>query len=292
MNDTLERQPSPEASSTTSAAPPPADRAAGAPAPDNPAAPPTSDPGTSVPVPGNPVAPLPSAPAASVPAPSTPAASAPAASAAASAAPADPVPAAPGAAASAPAAPVSTAQPLVGQAVTRGLPGGAPWPQRKSPAVAGLLSLMPGVGQIYVGYYKLGFVHNVVFGMIIAVLAANGGPLGSLMPTVALFLPFFIIYNIVDAVRRATLYNLALNGVDGIELPEMNTSLPKFAGSVRGGAALIAVGIVLLSNTLFGVSLDWLASWWPLGLVGLGVYLLVKARQERREADRPADGAS
>ena len=277
MNDTLERQPSPEASSTTSAAPPPADRAAGAPAPDNPAAPPTSDPGTSVPVPGNPVAPLPSAPAASVPAPSTLAASAPAASAPA---------------ASAPAAPVSTAQPPVGQAVTRGLPGGAPWPQRKSPAVAGLLSLMPGVGQIYVGYYKLGFVHNVVFGMIIAVLAANGGPLGSLMPTVALFLPFFIIYNIVDAVRRATLYNLALDGVDGIELPEMNVSLPKFAGSVRGGAALIAVGIVLLSNTLFGVSLDWLASWWPLGLVGMGVYLLVKAGQERREADRPADGAS
>ena len=277
MNDTLERQPSPEAFSTTSAAPPPADRAAEAPAPDSPAAPSTSEPGTSVPVPGNPVAPLPSAPAASVPAPSTPAASAPAASAPA---------------ASAPAAPVSTAQPPVGQAVTRGLPGGAPWPQRKSPAVAGLLSLMPGVGQIYVGYYKLGFVHNVVFGMIIAVLAANGGPLGSLMPTVALFLPFFIIYNIVDAVRRATLYNLALDGVDGIELPEMNVSLPKFAGSVRGGAALIAVGIVLLSNTLFGVSLDWLASWWPLGLVGMGVYLLVKARQERREADRPADGVS
>ena len=282
MNDTLERQPSPEASSTTSAVPPPADRAAGAPAPDNPAAPPTSDPGTSVPVPGNPVAPLPSAPAASVPAPSTPAASASAASAPAASAPA----------ASAPAAPVPTAQPPAGQAVTRGLPGGAPWPQRKSPAVAGLLSLMPGVGQIYVGYYKLGFVHNVVFGMIIAVLAANGGPLGSLMPTVALFLPFFVIYNIVDAVRRATLYNLALDGVDGIELPEMNTSLPKLAGSVRGGAALIAVGVVLLSNTLFGVSFGWLASWWPLGLVGLGVYLLVKARQERREADRPADGGS
>lgn len=262
MNGSSEHQPSPGGSSTTSAAPPPADRAAGAPAPDNPAAPPTSDPGTSVPVPGAPVAPPPSAPAASAPA------------------------------ASAPAAPVSTAQPPAGQAVTRGLPGGAPWPQRKSPAVAGLLSLMPGVGQIYVGYYKLGFVHNVVFGMIIAVLAANGGPLGSLMPTVALFLPFFVIYNIVDAVRRATLYNLALDGVDGIELPEMNVSLPKFAGSVRGGAALIAVGVVLLSNTLFGVSLDWLASWWPLGLVGLGVYLLVKANQERREADRPADGAS
>lgn len=252
MNGSSERQPSPGVSSTPSAAPVPADSAAEAPAPDNPGAPPTSDPGMSVPVPGNPVAPPPSAPA----------------------------------------APVSTAQPTAGQAVTRGLPGGAPWPQRKSPAVAGLLSLMPGVGQIYVGYYKLGFVHNVVFGMIIAVLAANGGPLGSLMPTVALFLPFFVIYNIVDAVRRATLYNLALDGVDGIELPEMTTSLPKLTGSVRGGAALIAVGIVLLSNTLFGVSLDWLASWWPLGLVGLGVYLLVKARQERREADRPADGGS
>ena len=73
----------------------------------------------------------------------------------------------------------------------------------------------------------------------------------------------------------------------------MNASLPKLQlqGSVPGGGvALIALGVVLLSNTLLGFSLDWLASWWPLGLVALGAWLVVKARQERRDADPPAGG--
>lgn len=185
--------------------------------------------------------------------------------------------------------------PGAGAAVPPRMPGAGPRLPRKSPTVAGLLSLMmPGIGQVYVGCYRLGFIHNVIFGMIIAVLV-GGGPFEGLVPTTALFLSFFIIYNVVDAARRATLYNLALDGADGIELPElpdMNASLPKFAGSTTGGAALIALGVVLLSNTLLGLSLDWVASWWPLGLVGLGVYLLVKARRERRDADPPADGAS
>ncbi len=212
------------------------------------------------------------------------------ASTASSTSAAGPPPAAP--APPATAAPASAAPPpLAGQAAPSGFPGGTPRLQRKSPFLAGLLSLMPGIGQIYVGYYKLGFLHNVVFAMTIAFLAAAGGPFGLLVPAVSLFLAFFIIYNIVDAVRRATLYNMALDGVDGIELPDMNVALPKFEGSVGGGVALIAFGVLLLSNTLLGVPLDWLASWWPAGLIVLGGYLLAKATRDRRDADPPSGGS-
>jgi len=34
--------------------------------------------------------------------------------------------------------------------------------RRKSPAIAAILSMMPGLGQVYVGYYQRGFVHAVV----------------------------------------------------------------------------------------------------------------------------------
>ncbi len=156
---------------------------------------------------------------------------------------------------------------------TRGL-------QHKSPVVACLLSLMPGVGQIYVGYYKLGFIHNVVFGSTIALLASapNRNPL---IPMLGIFLAFFYIYNVVDAGRRANLYNLALDGLEGIEMPSMNVSAPSFGGSLAGGVALVGVGAILLSNTAFGASLDWVEDWWPAAPILLGVYLLVKALRER-----------
>ncbi len=77
----------------------------------------------------------------------------------------------------------------------------------------------------------------------------------------------------MDASRRATCYNLALDGVKDIELPSLNdASLPfqNMRGSVGGGVILIAVGAILLSNTLLGIPLDWLAAWWPVAPLGPG----------------------
>lgn len=279
--------------------------AAPAASPTPPAAPAPAAP--TVPAPATPAAPAPTAPAASAPAtpaaasaaaPAAPAPGAPASAAPAAPAPAAPVPGAPaGAAPSAPAPvpPASAAPPPppVGQAVPASMPGAMPRLQRKSPFLAGLLSLMPGIGQIYVGYYAIGFIHIAVLVTTIFLLVRMSvNPFSALTPALGVFLGFFVVYNIVDACRRAILYNLALDGVQGIRLPDMNASLPKLQlqGSVPGGAALIALGVVLLSNTLLGFSLDWLASWWPLGLVALGAWLVAKAREERRAADPPAGG--
>jgi hypothetical protein len=159
--------------------------------------------------------------------------------------------------------------------------------QHKSPVIACLLSLMPGIGQIYVGYYRLGFIHNIVF-ITSILLLANDLP-DPLYPPVSIFLAFFVIYNVVDAGRRAMFYNLAIDGVEGIELPNMNIAVPSFGGSFAGGLALMAIGGVLLSNTRFGVSLDWLEEWWPAAPILLGAYLFVKALQERRGATAPGD---
>ena len=73
-------------------------------------------------------------------------------------------------------------------------------------------------------------------------------------------------------------------GRSGIELPEESKS-PGLRGSIFGGLAVAFVGGVLLSNTLFGMSLDWVASWWPAALIIFGVYLAVRAILDRT---RPA----
>jgi len=150
-------------------------------------------------------------------------------------------------------------------------------PRRKSPLAASFLSAMPGLGQVYVGYYQRGFIHAIVVSTLIALLNVELGPL---TPLAALFLAFFWLYNIVDAGRRALLYNEALAGRTGIELPE-DFKTPALRGSVPGGLAIVAVGGVLLSHTRFGLPLDWLQEWWPAALILFGVYLVGRSVMTR-----------
>lgn len=147
-------------------------------------------------------------------------------------------------------------------------------PRSKSPILACFLSLMPGLGQIYVGYYQRGFAHILVAASVIALLANNALP--ELIPLLGLFLAFFWLYNIIDAGRRASLYNMALQGTDPMKLPD-DFTLPATRGSMAGGIALMGAGLILLAHTRFGVSLDWLREWWPLAPVLMGAWLVYKA---------------
>lgn len=153
-------------------------------------------------------------------------------------------------------------------------------PRRKSPLLASVLSAMPGLGQVYVGYYKQGFIHVIVVATVIMLLN-NSGHASPLIPALGIFLPFFWLYNIVDAGRRASFYNQALAGIQGVDIPQ-EMSLPSPGGSVAGGMVLIGVGLVLLSNTLFGYTLDWLEEWWPAIPVIFGIWLVVRGLMDRQ----------
>ena len=144
---------------------------------------------------------------------------------------------------------------------------------------------MPGLGQVYVGYYQRGFIHAIVVAVLITLLAGGGAV--PLIPLFGLFLAFFWLYNVVDAGRRAALYNEVLAGRTDVELPQ-DLKTPGLGGSVVGGVAIALVGFVLLLHTRFGVSLAWIEEWWPLALIGFGAYLVYKARQEKTAAARPA----
>jgi hypothetical protein len=158
-------------------------------------------------------------------------------------------------------------------------------PRRKSPILAVVMSLMPGLGQVYVGYYVLGFVNILIVGSLIALLNLNiAAPLQALA---GLFLAFFWLYNLVDAGRRASLYNQALAGLGPTELPEVVT-LPRAGAALPGGIVLIVLGLTVWVHTYFGLSFQWLERWWPLALVLVGAYLIWNALEDRR---RIADAA-
>jgi hypothetical protein len=144
-------------------------------------------------------------------------------------------------------------------------------PRRKSPVLALVLSLMPGLGQVYIGYYQQGFTNVLVAASIIAVLNSNLA--GGAEPLFGIFLAFFWLYNVVDAWRRATFYNNALAGIGPAAIPEDFTA-PGSRGTLAGGVALVLVGVIALSHTLFGLPLDWIEKWWPVALIGVGAWLI------------------
>jgi hypothetical protein len=151
-------------------------------------------------------------------------------------------------------------------------------PRKKSVMLAMLLSAMPGLGQVYVGYYDLAFRNILVVCGLIAILA--GGSTHRLEPVFGLFLAFYWLHNIVDAGRRASFYNQALAGLRPMDLPE-DIKAPQPMGSLAGGVLLVAVGVTLFLNTMFDVPLDWIASWWPLALVGAGAWLIFADRRAK-----------
>jgi hypothetical protein len=156
-------------------------------------------------------------------------------------------------------------------------------PRRKSPVLALVLSLMPGVGQIYVGYYHQGFTNALVVASIIAVLSAE--LVRGAEPLFGIFLGFFWLFNIVDAWRRATFYNNALAGIGPATLPE-EFAVTAGRGTLAGGVALMLVGAIALSHTLFGMPLDWIEKWWPAALIGVGAWLIYPTLAAKKKTDQ------
>ena len=157
-------------------------------------------------------------------------------------------------------------------------------PRKKSVMLAILLSSMPGLGQIYVGYYDLAFRNILVVCGLIAVIATGASDHG-LEPVFALFLAFFWLHNVVDAGRRASFYNQALAGIRPMELPEDTKAPQQAMGSLAGGVLLVVVGLVLFLNTMFRIPLDWVARWWPLALVAAGAWLIYADRRARAQTE-------
>jgi len=146
---------------------------------------------------------------------------------------------------------------------------------RKSPALAAVLSTFPGLGQVYVGYYTVGFLYLLIVASTITLLG-RGAMRGSEV-LLGLFLAFFWLYNIIDASRRATLFNRALEG----DSHQVLDSLPDPMPGPVFGVGLIVFGFMALMGNLFEWDFEWLQDFWPVILIGAGVWITWRNRRER-----------
>jgi hypothetical protein len=149
---------------------------------------------------------------------------------------------------------------------------------RKSPLAAVVLSALPGLGQVYVGYYQRGFINILV--VVTTIFLLNQWELQEFQPLLGPFLAFFWIYNMIDAARCATAVNRGAESGIQPELPDLPSGVG--GGSVFAGGLLVAIGVLILGRTVLGFSLAWLAEWWPVFLIIFGLRLIVSGRRGGR----------
>jgi len=140
----------------------------------------------------------------------------------------------------------------------------------KSPILALMLSLFPGIGQIYNGQPAKALVFFFAWaGSIYLTAEAN--------PFFAFLIAFTYLYNLVDAWRSAGAINLRHARGKAYE-DEDPTESPAW------GASLIGVGALLLLNNLGWLRLAALQRWWPLVLMAAGAaFLYGSVRRAKRE---------
>ncbi len=60
----------------------------------------------------------------------------------------------------------------------------------------------------------------------------------------------------------------------------------------KSGIILIILGCFFLANNLGLIEWGWLRQWWPLILIGVGVWSIIDRRPDDRRRNRDADNKS
>jgi len=151
-------------------------------------------------------------------------------------------------------------------------PAPTPPPQRaasgSNPGLALLLGFIPGLGAVYNGEYVKALIHVVIFGGLIAIhnsITNGDNTLGSTM-FIHIAIACFYFYMPIDA------YRVAKARRQGEPGPE-----PIFENAGRtpiGPFILILFGVLFLLSNFGWLREDWISKAWPLGLIGLGAWLL------------------
>lgn len=138
-----------------------------------------------------------------------------------------------------------------------------------SPGLAFLLGLIPGVGAIYNGQYVKGLVHVIVLGVLISIVSSDSA--GGFEPVFGMLIGVWVFYMAFEA------YHTARRRQAGLALDEFSSLVPlhpQRRGLPVGPIVLIAIGALFLLNNLDIIHFSQIVRYWPIGLIGLGAYML------------------
>jgi hypothetical protein len=155
-------------------------------------------------------------------------------------------------------------------------PAAAPAEVRSGPhpGLAFFLGLIPfGIGAFYNGQFVKGVIHALIF---IGLVYGSNSAGGTAETVFGLLIPVWIFYMAFDAYRTAKAMQLGQPLPDPFGLNTAAGERINFARAPVGAVVLIALGVLFLINTMGWFHFWWLGRSWPVILIVIGVWLLIK----------------
>jgi hypothetical protein len=121
------------------------------------------------------------------------------------------------------------------------------------------LSLIPGIGHVYLGQGAKGFTYALVAVGLIHLVSRGEGPLG-------LLIPVYWIFVMLDANRSALEINQA---IERGETTVRSSAWPPWSGGV-----VIGLGVLFLLSNFDLIDFEWIWRLWPVALIVIGVKLI------------------
>jgi hypothetical protein len=157
--------------------------------------------------------------------------------------------------------------------------------ERKSPGLAGFLSIFPGLGHLYLGLYQRAFAIGGAF-ILLCAITSHGNGSEFFGPLIA-FLWFF---GVIDAVRQAKAINRGQVAEAGFA-PEALIKRSSGTGTLTWGVILVGMGSLLLIDRYYEIDWSFMEEWGgPAAFILLGLILIVGHIVKRRRENEAQVG--
>jgi len=150
--------------------------------------------------------------------------------------------------------------------------------ERKSPGLAGFLSMFPGLGHLYLGLYQRAFAFAGAF--CILIFFNSHGRIAVLSGPATAFLWFFAI---IDAVRQAKAINRGFVSESGFATETQIRKASEGTGSLTWGVILVGLGSLWIIDRYVDIDWSFMEEWGgPAALILLGLVLVISHIRRKR----------
>jgi hypothetical protein len=157
--------------------------------------------------------------------------------------------------------------------------------ERKSAALAGFLSMFPGLGHLYLGLYQRAFAFGGAF-IVFCTLTSHGrgGPFFGLL------IAFIWFFGVIDAVRQAHAINRGQLAEGGIAPSPQLGKASESTAALTWGVILVGLGALWLIDRYVDMEGFWELmnrGGWPASFILLGLILIIThIKRKRAEHDQ------